>query len=126
MGLAIGVAGYALLRRLGLPGWGATIAMVPVLLSAYAIQIEHFLLSDTLFALLVMIAIVLMMWWPDPPVWACGLAGLLLAAAVLARSEGVRLRQDQAAAGRTAAVPERAGERASLPGDLHLEQNFPD
>ncbi len=53
---AIGVAGYALLRRVGLPSWGATLAMVPVLLSAYAIQIEHFVLSDTLFAFLVMIA----------------------------------------------------------------------
>jgi hypothetical protein len=91
MGLGIGVAGYALLRRVGLPAWGATLAMVPVLLSAYAIQIEHFVLSDTLFAFLVMIAVVLMMWWPDPPVWACALVGLLLAAAALVRSQGVPL-----------------------------------
>ncbi len=91
MGLGIGVAGYALLRRVGLPGWAATLAMVPVLLSAYAVQIEHFLVSDTLFALLVMIAIALVMWWPDPPMWACALTGLLLAAAALARSEGIPL-----------------------------------
>jgi hypothetical protein len=91
MGLGIGVAGYALLRRVGLPGWGATLAMVPVLLSAYAIQIEHFLVSDTLFAFLVMIAVAAMMWWRDPPVWACGLAGLLLAAATLVRSQGLPL-----------------------------------
>jgi hypothetical protein len=91
MGLAIGVTGYALLRRAGLPGWGATAAMVPVLLSAYAIQLEHFIMSDTLFALLVMIAVGLMLWWPAAPVWACGLAGLLLAAAALARSEGIPL-----------------------------------
>jgi len=91
MGLGIGVLGYALLRRLRLPGWGATLAMVPVLLSAYAIQIEHFLLSDTLFAFLVMIALVLMMWWPAPPLWACALAGLLLAAAAVVRSEGIPL-----------------------------------
>jgi hypothetical protein len=91
MGLAIAVAGYALLRRRGLPGWGATLAMIPVLLSAYAIQLEHFLMSDTLFALLVMIAIALMMWWPDPPLWACALTGLVLAGAGLTRSEGVPL-----------------------------------
>jgi hypothetical protein len=91
MGLAIGVTGYALLRRTGLPGWGATAAMVPLLLSAYAIQLEHFIMSDTLFALLVMIAVALMLWWPAPPVWACALAGLLLAAAALARSEGIPL-----------------------------------
>src|SRR5216683_2959449 len=91
MGLGMGVAGYALLRRAGLPGWGATLAMVPVLLSAYAIQIEHFLVSDTLLAFLVMMAVAAMMWWPDPPVWACGLAGLLLAAATLVRSQGIPL-----------------------------------
>jgi hypothetical protein len=91
MGLGLGALGYVLLRRAGLPGWGATAAMAPVLLSAYAIQIEHFLVSDTLFAVLVMIAIALMMWWPVPPVWACGLAGLLLAAASLVRSQGFPL-----------------------------------
>ena len=91
IGLGTGVAGYALLRRLKLPGLGATLAMVPVLLSAYAIQIEHSLLSDTLFAFLVMLAVVAMMWWPDPPLWACSLAGLLLAAATLVRSQGLPL-----------------------------------
>jgi hypothetical protein len=91
MGLAAGIVAYALLRRAGLPGWGATIAAVPVLLSAYAIQIEHFPLSDTLFAFLVIISVALVMWWRDPPVWACALAGLLLAAAALARSEGIPL-----------------------------------
>ena len=91
MGLAIGIVGYALLIRVGLPAWGATLAMVPVLLSAYAIQIEHFVLTDTLFALLVMIALAVMMWWPDPPLWACALVGLLLAAASLVRSQGVPL-----------------------------------
>ena len=91
MGLGISVIGYALARRLGVPGWGAALAMVPVLLSAYAVQLEHFLLSDTLFAFLVMIAVALMMWWPDPPVWACAVTGLLLAAAALTRSEGTPL-----------------------------------
>jgi len=91
LGLVIGVVGYALLRRAGLPGWGATLAMVPVLLSAYAIQLEHFLLSDTLFAFLIMIAVAAMMWWPHPPVWAFAVTGLLLAAATLVRSQGLPL-----------------------------------
>lgn len=91
MGVSLAVVGYVLLRRAGLPGWGATVAMVPTLLSAYAVQIEHFAVSDTLFAVLVMIAIALVMWWPVPPVWACGLTGLLLAAASLARTQGFPL-----------------------------------
>ncbi len=91
IGLGTGVLGYLLLRRVGLPGWGATLAMVPVLLSAYEVQLEHFLLADTLFAFLVMLAIVLVMWRPDPPVWLCALAGLVLAAATLVRSQGLAL-----------------------------------
>lgn len=92
MGLTAGILGYALLRRrFGLPGWGATLAMIPVLLSAYAMQIEHFLLADSLFAFLIMIALVVMMWRPDPPLWACALAGLLLAAAVIVRTQGAPL-----------------------------------
>jgi hypothetical protein len=91
IGLGIAAVGYAVLRRAGLPGWGAALAMAPVLLSAYAVQLEHFVMSDTLFTALVMIAIALMMWWPDPPVWACALTGLLLAAAGLTRSEGAAL-----------------------------------
>lgn len=91
MGLGIGVMGYALLRRKGLPGWGASLAMVPVLWSASAVQLEHFLLSDTLFAVLVMIAVTLVMWSPDPPLWVCAVAGLVLGMAALARSEGIPL-----------------------------------
>ena len=91
MGLGIGVGGYALLRRTGLGGWGATPAMVPVPLSAYTIQMEHFLLGDTLYMFLLVMAVVARMWWPDPPVWACGLTGLLLAAATLVRSQGLPL-----------------------------------
>jgi len=92
MGLGMGIAGYAVLRRrFGMPGWAATAAMVAVLFSAYAIQLEHFLLSDTLFALLVTIAVVTMMWRPRPPPWIYGLAGLLLALATLVRSQGIGL-----------------------------------
>jgi hypothetical protein len=92
MGLAIGTLVYALLRvRFRLPAWGATLAAAPSLLSAYAIQIEHFVLSDTFFGLLVTLAVVLVIWRPAPRPWVCGLAGLLLAWAALARSQGLLL-----------------------------------
>ena len=92
MGVATGIAVYALLRRrFRLPAWAATLAAIPPLLSAYAIQIEHFVLSDAPFAFLVTTAVVLVLWRPVPPVWICALAGLLMSAAALVRSEGLPL-----------------------------------
>jgi hypothetical protein len=92
MGLASGVAVYTLLRRrFRLRAWAATLASIPALLSVYAIQIEHFVLSDTFFALLVTIALALMLWREVPPIWACGLSGLILAYAALVRSQGLPL-----------------------------------
>ncbi len=89
MGLCVGLLGYAVLRRKGLPGWGATLATVPVLLSAYTIQVEHFLLSDALFGFLIMVALALMMWWPEPPLWTCAVAGVLLSLASIVRAQGI-------------------------------------
>jgi hypothetical protein len=92
MGLASGAAVYALLRRrFGLRAWAATLASIPSLLSAYAIQIEHFVLSDTFFALLVTIAVALVLWREVPPIWVCVLSGLILAGAALVRSQGLPL-----------------------------------
>jgi hypothetical protein len=92
MDVAAGTAAYALLRRrFQMPGWAATLAAIPPLLSAYTIQIEHFILSDATFGFLVTIAVVLILWRPVPPVWICALAGLLLSAAALVRSEGLPL-----------------------------------
>ena len=91
MGLAMGIAVYAVLRRHLVAGWAATLAAVPVLLSAYELQLEHFVLSDTLFGLLVTVAVVMVVWRPVPPVWVCALAGLVLAWAVLDREQGLLL-----------------------------------
>jgi hypothetical protein len=91
MGLAMGTAVYAVLRRHKLAVAAATLAAVPVLLSAYELQMEHFVLSDTLFGLLVTFAVVIVLWWPVPPVWACALAGLALAWATLDREQGILL-----------------------------------
>ncbi|MBO2447039.1 hypothetical protein J4573_08055 [Actinomadura barringtoniae] len=88
MGLAIGVMIYALLRRRGLPGWGAVLAAVPVLLDGNQIQLEQVILSDTLFEFLVITAVVLVL-WRTPSVWMCAAAGLLLAAATLTRTIGL-------------------------------------
>jgi hypothetical protein len=91
MGLAMGIAVYAVLRRYGIAGWGATLAAVPVLLSAYELQMEHFVLSDTLFGLLVTVAVMMVLWRPVPQVTGCALAGLVLGCGALDREQGILL-----------------------------------
>jgi hypothetical protein len=82
LGLAIGVMIYALLRRYGLPAWGATLAAVPVLFDSYQLELEHEILPSAAFGFLVMTAITLTLWWRERrPWWATATAGFLLAVA---------------------------------------------
>jgi hypothetical protein len=64
MGLAMGVLIYLLGRRWGLPAWGATLAAVPVLFDAYELQLEHDVVPDIPFGLLVLSALCLVLWSP--------------------------------------------------------------
>lgn len=85
MGLAIGVMVYLAARRR--KRWIATLAAAPVLLDAYQIELEHLLVSDTLFMFLVVAAVVLSL--RKELTWRVALAvGLLLAAATLTRTVG--------------------------------------
>ncbi|GGK81168.1 hypothetical protein Sme01_44310 [Sphaerisporangium melleum] len=86
MGLGIGVLIYAVLRRRGLPGWGASLAAVPGLFDASFLRLEHGVLSDTLFIFLVVAALAVLGWSPRPSVAACAAAGGLLALAALTRT----------------------------------------
>ncbi|EIV96560.1 hypothetical protein [Frankia sp. QA3] len=90
-GLALGVAIYVLLvhRRVAAPI--AALAAAPVLLDAYELVIEHYVMAETLFAVLLVAAIIALTWSPRPSVGACGLAGLLLAGAGLVRTIGVAI-----------------------------------
>ena len=49
LGLAMAVVIYVVLRRRGVWRWLAALATAPVLLDAYQLQIEHIIMSDTLF-----------------------------------------------------------------------------
>ncbi|MGP4096245.1 ArnT family glycosyltransferase [Nonomuraea sp. KM90] len=83
LGLATGVLVYRAARRA--PRWVATLATVPVLLDAYQVELEHLLVSDTLFMFLVVAAVVLCQARRPATVVAIG---LLLAAATLTRTVG--------------------------------------
>jgi hypothetical protein len=89
MGLAIAVMIYVPLRRARLPGWAATLVTLPVLLDGFEIQLEHMMMSETLFTFAVALGVTLLM-WRDRPSWPVALlAGLLAGYAVLVRSVGL-------------------------------------
>ncbi len=91
MGLATGVLVYAVLRHRGLPDWGACLAALPVLFDAYEVQLEHLVMSDTLFMFLVTVAICLLCWRDRPSMATAAAAGLLTGAAALVRTVGLPL-----------------------------------
>ena len=88
MGVAMGVLIYALLRRRGLPWWGATLAALPVLFDSYQLHLEHMITADTLFIFLGTVAIVILCWNDRPSVPVMAVAGLLIGYATLVRSVG--------------------------------------
>ncbi|MFC6934016.1 hypothetical protein ACFQHO_29150 [Actinomadura yumaensis] len=89
MGLAMGVMIYALLRRkFGVWKWVSAVATAPVLLDGYQIQLEHLILSDTMFTFLVMCAVTLLL-WHDRPSWRIAASvGLIIGLSWLTRSVG--------------------------------------
>jgi len=88
MGIALAVIIYALLRSRGLPGWGATLAAAPTLFDARQIWLESSLLPDTLFTLVLLIAVAILVVRPRPVVWQAVIVGLLVAWASVIRGNG--------------------------------------
>ncbi len=78
VGLAMGVAIYALLLRRGARRWLAALAAAPVLLDAYELQIEQTIMPDVWFEALIVAGLVLLLWHPRLPGWAVALAGVTL------------------------------------------------
>ncbi|MFY9851411.1 MAG: hypothetical protein WAK83_27905, partial [Trebonia sp.] len=73
MGLLVAVMMYALARhRFGTPKWLAAVMTLPVLYDGFEIQLEHLILSDTLFLFLAMLAVLVLLWSPLPPLRAAG------------------------------------------------------
>jgi hypothetical protein len=87
MGLAVAAIVYWVLRTRGLPGWGATLAAAPTLFDSRQIWLESSILPDTLFTLVLLIAVVLLL-RPRPVLWQAALAGLLVSWASVIRGNG--------------------------------------
>jgi hypothetical protein len=88
MGLAMGAGIYAVLRRRGLPWWGATICALPVLFDVFELQLEHMVASDVLFYTLVTAVLVLLCWWDRPPLAVAVIVGLATGYATIVRNVG--------------------------------------
>ena len=88
-GLAMGIAIYALLLRYRVRPWLAALAIAPLMLDAYQLQIEHNLLSETLFEALILAGVVVLLWNRRPGVWALAVGGFLLGVSVSVRSVGL-------------------------------------
>jgi hypothetical protein len=91
MGIAVAVIVYALLRYWGLPGWGATLAALPTLFDTRQIALESYILPDSLFCLVLVIAVALLLTKQTPRRWQCVVAGLLMAYVTVLRGNGLPL-----------------------------------
>ncbi len=90
-GMAMAVLLYAAQCRAGTRRWLAALGVAPLLLDAYQVDIEQFVLSETLFQSLIMLAVACLLWRDRPSgVLAVG-AGLALAGTALTRDVGLAL-----------------------------------
>jgi hypothetical protein len=88
LGLGLAVACYVFLVRRGLPGWGATLATLPLLLDPLQLVLEHYVLSDVVFEVLLVGACLLVLWKPRPGPWLLVASGLATGASALVRGAG--------------------------------------
>jgi hypothetical protein len=89
IGLVIGLLIYVLLQRLGVRRWASARAAAPVLLDAYQLDLEQFILAEALFELLLVATCAALLWRRQPGMVEAGIAGLLCAATALTRPNGM-------------------------------------
>jgi hypothetical protein len=77
-GLAMAVVLYAALVRRQVARWLAALAVAPVLLDAYWLNIEHVIMPDLWFMALLVAALALLLWRPQPAVRLVAAAGVLI------------------------------------------------
>jgi len=91
LGLALSVVAYRFLLRRGLPPWGATLGVLPLLLDPLQIALEQFVLSDVFFEVLLVGACLTVLWKHRPSLGRLAMAGLLVGLAGITRGAGAFL-----------------------------------
>jgi hypothetical protein len=88
LGLAMGAVLYILLRRRGVSRWLAAIAMAPVLLDAYQLQMEQTIMPDVWFEAMLVAGLALLLWRPVLTMPLVIAAGVVLGASATMRQLG--------------------------------------
>jgi hypothetical protein len=88
LGLAMAVVLYLVLLRRGCPRWLAAVAIAPVLLDAYQLQMEQTIMPDVWFEALIVTGLALLLWRPAPGLRTVVAAGLILGSSATLRQVG--------------------------------------
>ncbi len=88
LGLALAVALYAVLLRCGAARWLAAIAVAPVLLDAYQLQMEHMIMPDVWFEAMLVAGLAVLLWRPAVSWPFAVAAGLILGSSATVKQVG--------------------------------------
>jgi hypothetical protein len=88
LGLGMAVALYLVLLRRGVPRWLAALAMGPVLLDAYQLQMEATIMPDVWFEAIIVAGLTVLLWRPRATLRVCLLAGFVLGLSATVRQVG--------------------------------------
>ncbi len=88
LGLGMAVTIYVVLLRRGVPRWLAALAMGPVLLDAYQLQMEATIMPDVWFEAALLAGLAVLVWVPRATVRICLLAGFILGLSATIRQVG--------------------------------------
>jgi hypothetical protein len=88
LGLAMALTLYLVLLRRGVPRWLAALAMGPLLLDSYQVQMEATIMPDVWFEAIIVAGLAILLWRPRITATTCLLAGAVLGLSATVRQVG--------------------------------------